>query len=147
MPAPEIVNVNLIHTRHGKWLVVTPEDESALATSEPYGYTRDVGKALVIDGRYYVLREGLDPGIGEWSEAVSEAEELAIDAEVSQLSPKMRKLAGFEHWVPYPERKARRALDDAEADLRAASENDRAAVEAKVEERRAALEAVKGVGT
>lgn len=116
---PTIVEVNLIRSKHGAWRVVRPEDENTLTSSEPYGYKRDSGKALLVDGRYYVLRTDVDPGIGEWSAAESEAAELALDAEVSLMSAKMRKLAGFADWEPLAVRKAKRSLDDAEAEVRA----------------------------
>lgn len=141
---PTIVEVNLIRSKHGAWSVVRPEDEAALTASEPYGYTRDTGKALLVDGRYYVLHTTVDAGIGEWSEAESEAAELALDAEVAPLTPKMRKLAGFSDWVPHPVRKARRRLDDARADKRAAKGAEaKAAADVAVQAARAALDAAK----
>lgn len=115
----EIHEVNLIFTSRGEWLVVRPEDESACGTVEPYPFKRDSGRALLIDGRYYVLAQHVEPGIGEWSEAAADAAEAERDALLAPLTPAQRALVGAADWEPLQLRRAKRAADDADAEVRA----------------------------
>ena len=144
----EIVEVKLFRpTGSEHWEIVRAEDETLFAATQPYGYTRGSGHAIVVDGEVYLLREDspAEP-VTEWSPAALEAREAERDAVLAALTPSQRAAIGEPHWEPFPVRRAQRIADDADATVRQMeARGDNAAQiatkRAEAEQKRAEVEA------
>lgn len=102
-------------------VLVRHDDAAALPVLFHRGYTPPVEvRCIESGGRLYALHHDCpDEGLDVLDVAAVEAKEAALDAEVAKLSPDARAWLGHADWEPHHVRKAKRAADDAEAEVRA----------------------------
>lgn len=130
-----------------------PVNKPTFDAVEPFGYTQTAMRCILVDGRWFPLATGYpEDGLDEWDASDAEARELALDEAVASIDAMpapvramlRERLQAADH-KPYPVRKAKRALDDAEAEVRAleargAKGAELAQARSKADEKRAALD-------
>ena len=127
-------------------VLVRRADEASLPVALWRGYSPPVEvRCVEVNGRLYPLHhECPDDGFERWSLDDAEAAEVALDAIAVNVPEPTRQNIGLRGWMPFPVRKARRALANAKAARDAAtSPGERQAATAAVQAARAALDAAK----
>lgn len=98
-------------------------DPAEFEAKEPPGFTRDVRRAIEVDGRFYLLAGDCpDDGIGEWAETSPEhvAKDAAIIEARSRLTAGQLAALKLDGVKTRAEAVAQKMADDAEAEQRKA---------------------------
>jgi hypothetical protein len=143
-----IRTMNLVTPQNGAApYLVEPADMGAHNEANLGAHSLESVRVLDVDGALYVLHPSSGRGpVATFDVAAVLAEEEAIDAAIAALPPVAREKL-VPGWEPLPVKRAKRAADDAEAEVRrlTAAKADEAELDAAIadaEAKRAAADAL-----